>query len=94
MAISELVDRMARAVKRRAGVRLSKNQTLEVFNELNGGVRIDKDDYQDLCDRAACASYAITTKRCGLCKRIAVDGYICIHCGGDDSIPREETANG
>jgi len=36
---------------------------------------------QDLRDMATCAEGYLVLVRCRKCNRIAVEGYVCIHCG-------------
>lgn len=48
-------------------------------------VTISSAAYNDLQDLARCANYAANIKRCKLCRRYNIDGYVCIHCGKDDS---------
>lgn len=40
---------------------------------------------RDQADIRYCASLFLTLHRCKLCSHLNVDGYVCVHCGGDDS---------
>jgi hypothetical protein len=46
---------------------------------------MEEQEQRDQQDMRICASYFITFQRCKICTHLSVEGYVCAHCGGDDS---------
>lgn len=52
----------------------------------SGALDLDQREKRDQRDMVICANSYISFHRCKICTHLTVDGYICIHCGGDDSV--------
>ena len=68
---------------------------METFEELKKQIKehlkqLDDEDTQDIYDSYLCALTYLNLTRCKICHRISNEGYLCLHCGQDDSLIEEE----
>lgn len=83
----KLLERINKAAKNKKGIRLSWQEVRLLENK----VFVDDEEFEDMRQRALVASTYLTLRDCGLCGKVQYSGYVCCHCGGDDTAPREES---
>lgn len=88
--MASLKQRLASAVARRVGVRLSRAEAKRLHRDYETKVLVDAEDWELTRQRAACAVSYLNLVRCGICGKVRNKGYVCLHCEGDDTDKREE----
>jgi hypothetical protein len=55
------------------------------YHSKNSYAMADAMRRRDRSDKVICADTFLNWHRCGICSHITITGYICLHCGKDDS---------